>query len=63
MINNRFDVEWILSHKKKVSELGFRIFEIEEGFLLGIDGAGYDFYEAHWIPLYKARGLQWHEEE
>ena len=28
-----------------------------------IDGAGYDFYESHWIPLYKARGLQWHETE
>lgn len=29
----------------------------------GIDGAGYDFYEAHWEPLYKARGLHWHSEE
>ena len=23
-----------------------------------IDGAGYDFYEAHWIPLYNKRGLK-----
>lgn len=30
---------------------------------IGIDGAGYDFYEAHWIPLYEARGLHWHEGE
>jgi len=21
------------------------------------------FKERHWIPLYKARGLQWHDEE
>lgn len=29
----------------------------------GIDGAGYNFYEAHWLPLYNARGLQWHDTE
>ena len=34
----------------------------EFGYFFGIDGAGYDFYECHWIPLYKARGLQWHDE-
>ena len=49
---------------KLMSECGFRIYEHEEfGYFFGIDGAGYDFYEAHWIPLYKARGLHWHEEE
>lgn len=47
-----------------MSECGFRIYEHEEwGYFFGIDGAGYDFYEAHWIPLYKARGLKWHDEE
>ena len=46
-----------------MSQCGFRIYEHEEyGYFFGIDGAGYDFYEAHWIPLYKARGLQWHDE-
>ena len=45
-----------------MSECGFRIFKSEEfGYFFGIDGAGYDFYEAHWIPLYRARGLQWHD--
>ncbi len=49
---------------KLMSECGFRIYESEEfGYYFGIDGAGYDFYEAHWIPLYKARGFQWHEVE
>lgn len=48
---------------KIMSQCGFRIYEHEEfGYFFGIDGAGYDFYEAHWIPLYKARGLQWHDE-
>ena len=47
-----------------MSQCGFRIYESEEfGYFFGIDGAGYDFYENHWIPLYKARGLQWHETE
>jgi hypothetical protein len=59
--------DWWLEEKeglKLMSECGFRIYENEEfGYFFGIDGAGYDFYEAHWIPLYKARGLQWHDEE
>ena len=46
-----------------MANCGFRIYEQEDfGYIFGIDGCGYDFYEAHWIPLYKARGLQWHEE-
>lgn len=45
-----------------MSECGFRVYESEDfGYFFGIDGAGYDFYESHWIPLYKARGLQWHD--
>ena len=49
---------------KIMSDCGFRIYEHEEfGYFFGIDGCGYDFYEAHWIPLYKARGLQWHDTE
>lgn len=49
---------------KIMSECGFRIYEHEEwGYFFGIDGAGYDFYEEHWVPLYKARGLQWHDPE
>ena len=45
-----------------MSECGFRIYKSEEfGYFFGIDGAGYDFYEDHWIPLYKARGLKWHD--
>lgn len=45
-----------------MSECGFRIYENDEwGYFFGIDGCGYDFYEAHWIPLYKVRGLRWHD--
>ena len=44
---------FILEHMYQVAEIGFKIYETEEGdILLGIDGAGYDFYENHWNPLY-----------
>lgn len=47
-----------------MSRCGFRVYESDEfGYFFGVDGAGYDFYEAHWIPLYKARGLRWHINE
>lgn len=47
---------------QKMADCGFRIYEQEDyGYVFGIDGAGYDFYEDHWIPLYKARGLKWHD--
>ncbi|MBR2207787.1 MAG: hypothetical protein IJ859_03165 [Synergistaceae bacterium] len=46
----------------QMSQCGFRIFKSEEfGYFFGIDGAGYDFYEEHWIPLYNKRGLKWHD--
>ena len=45
-----------------MAEYGFRIYEQEDfGYIFGIDGAGYDFMSAHWLPLYKARGLCWHD--
>ena len=45
-----------------MSECGFRVYAHEEfGFFFGIDGCGYDFYKAHWLPLYEKRGLQWHD--
>lgn len=49
---------------KEMAHCGFRIYHSEDyGYFFGIDGAGYDFYEHHWIPLYKARGIKWHDIE
>ena len=46
-----------------MSQCGFRIYKSGEfGYFFGIDGVGYDFYEAHWTPLYEARGMKWHDE-
>ena len=59
--NNIFDREWIKENADKAAECGFIVYETDEiGVYLGVNGAGYDFYEAHWLPLYRARGLRWH---
>jgi hypothetical protein len=58
------DEEWIKENIRKVQRCGFLVYDSEEtGILLGVDGCGYDFYSSHWIPLYKARGLRWHDKE
>lgn len=60
------DEHWIedKENQQKMSGCGFRIYQHEEwGYFFGIDGAGYDFFEAHWEPLYKAVGLKWHDKE
>jgi len=44
-----------------MAECGIRIYkQTDYGYIFGIDGMGYDYYKAHWIPLYRARGLRWH---
>ncbi len=58
------DEDWARENIEIMQKYGFRVYEQDDfGLLFGIDGAGYDFYEAHWIPLYKAHGLHWHSNE
>ena len=60
------DDEWLEDHNgiQLMSECGFRIYHSESwGYFFGIDGGGYSFYDEHWIPLYRARGLHWHNED
>lgn len=58
------DNDWIRKNLDVVADCGIWVYESEElGIFFGIDGAGYDFYEQHWKPLYKARGLKWHSKE
>lgn len=59
-----FDKQWLeRGGIEALSKSGFRIYEsYRHGHFFGIDGAGYDFYEAHWLPLYDKRGLHWHDE-
>ena len=63
--NDCFDDEWLANEDgiRIMSELGFRVFYSQEfGYFFGWDCGGYDTFEQMWKPLYKARGLQWHEE-
>ena len=60
--NDSGDEHWIRDNAETVAECGFIVYESDEtGIILGIDGAGYDFYADHWTPLYHARNLKWHK--
>lgn len=61
---------WALYHSPTYSEIemfnecGISVYKSAAGdFYLGIDGCGYDFIEAHWIPLYRKMGICWHSTE
>jgi hypothetical protein len=61
LTDNKWLEEGGLEHMR---DCGFRIYAQEDfGYIFGIDGAGYNFYPEHWIPLYEARGLMWHTPE
>lgn len=64
LVEDSYAEDRIRGDMAAVCDLGFTVIEEQEnGYLfLGIDGAGYDFYEAHWIPLYDFLGLHWHTE-
>jgi len=59
-----FEASWFEDYADDVARCGFTVYETDEiGVYLGIQGAGYDFRQAHWLPLYDLRGLRWHDEE
>ena len=56
---DRCDEYWLEEEDgiQVMSDHGFRIYEHEEfGYFFGIDGAGYNFYDQHWVPLYDEEG-------
>jgi hypothetical protein len=76
MVNNPFDRDHIKSllrtvedqedelyGSQQVEDTGIYAFEIDGELVLGINGAGYDFYSHHWFPLYDALGYEWHNQE
>ncbi|MCA9068800.1 MAG: hypothetical protein KDA84_07755 [Planctomycetaceae bacterium] len=50
-----------LSGWQEVADTGIYAREFDDELLLGIHGAGYDFYDHHWSKLYDALGYQWHD--
>lgn len=62
--NSNIDEEWARNNLDILRQCGLWVYESDElGIFIGINGAGYDFYEDHWKPLYLARGLRWHRTE
>jgi hypothetical protein len=57
--------EEILNNIESVQNIGFIVMDDfdELNVCLGVAGAGYSFYDAHWTPLYDLLGLQWHDKE
>lgn len=49
------DAGWNLA-----GDTGVLAIEYDGELLLGIDDAGYDFYNEHWVKLYDALGYHWH---
>lgn len=49
--------------KDFATNCGFYVYEPQDfdGLILTIDSGGYNFYDAHWIPLYHAMDIKWHE--
>lgn len=45
---------------QSVGETGVVARWVDDELVLGIDGAGYSFYHAHWQKLYDALELRWH---
>lgn len=39
------------------------IYEIGDEYVIGVNGAGWDFYDGVWDKLYDLLGLQWHTTE
>lgn len=64
-VNDSFVGTQILEKLKEVQDIGFLVLDDfdELGVCLGVAGAGYSFYDAHWTPLYDLLGLHWHKEE
>ena len=50
---------------KVAAQCGFEVYESPQfnGVILAVDGGGYDFVEAHWMPLYMAMEITWHEDK
>lgn len=53
---DEFWVDSEYSNVDKLYELGIGVISNDYGDYLFIAGAGYDFYEEHWIPLFKMIG-------
>lgn len=47
----------------KIGDTAAYIYEIDGQYVVGVNGAGWDFYHGLWDKLYDLLGLQWHVKE
>lgn len=47
----------------KIADTAAFIYEIDGQYVVGINGAGWDFYNGVWNKLYDLLGLEWHVKE
>ena len=59
-LSNNLMWSWVFKcedvYESKVDELyniGISLINYKDSYYLGINGCGYDFYEGHWIPLFR----------
>lgn len=53
-------------YSSEIAGLGFVLIIDDEDqtvWGLGIDGAGFDFYESYWLPLYDLFHMHWHDDD
>lgn len=64
MFQDYCEERYAIEHPEEVAQAGFTLIYHDGDLVgLGIDGAGYDFYEHHWMPLYDLHGFEWHDED
>lgn len=52
--NSQFMSELLIEKVNELNEIGIHLMQVEEtNAMMFIMGAGYNFYDAHWIPLYR----------
>lgn len=39
------------------------VYEVADEYVIGVNGAGWDFYDGVWDRLYDLMGMQWHDAE
>lgn len=62
--SDSFHERFIMENPETVMDCGFTIIVHDgEFFGLGVDGAGYSFRDTHFMRLYDAQDLKWHDEE
>lgn len=52
-----------LSGERRVAETAMYIYWIGEYYVVGIHGAGWNFYDGVWDEIYDALDIQWHNTE